>query len=301
MPRILVIGSTNTDMVVQVPSLPAAGATVLGGAFTVTPGGKGANQAVAAARAGGDVTFITAVGDDDFGRARVEEFAGEGIDTRFIAVLPDVPSGVALIMVDARGENLIAVAPGANGLLDVPRLQTAEAAFDGAGLLILQLEIPLDTAIRAAEIAHARGMTVLLNPAPMPADGLPDALLCAVDILTPNAGELAALAPDAPTLADAAAGVLARGPRALVVTRGAQGATVFTAGDAFDVPAAVVTAVDTVGAGDCFSATLGVALAEGRSLREAVCFAIAAAGISVTRPGAQAAMPTRAEIDTAMR
>ncbi|HEY3417753.1 MAG TPA: ribokinase [Armatimonadota bacterium] len=295
--QIIVIGSANTDMVVDVPTLPGPGETVLGGAFRLTPGGKGANQAVAAARAGGRVTFLTAVGDDGFGEESLQRFAAEGMETRYIRTKAGTPSGVALIMVDARGENLIAVAPGANGRL-APEDVDAEA-FMGARMAILQLEIPLDTVLRAVTCARAAGCPVLLNPAPMPAAGLPDALLRQVSILTPNEHELLALAPGVPSVDVAAEQVLARGPEALVVTQGAKGAAVFTRDERFQVPALPVNAVDTVGAGDCFSACLGVALAEGRALREAVRFAVTAAGISATRVGAQAAMPRRGEIEGA--
>jgi len=293
-PRILVIGSTNTDMVVQTPVLPAPGQTVLGGAFRLTPGGKGANQAVAAARAGGAVTVITAVGDDAFGQESLARFCAEGIDVSHAVTCAGMPSGVALIMVDARGENLIAVAPGANAQLTPAHLP--DAAFAGARLLLMQLEIPLESVQAAAARAAAAGATVLLNPAPMPEAGLPDALLQHVDILTPNEGELRALAPDAATLEDAAARVRARGPRLVVVTRGRHGAAAFTPDGRLDLPAVAVPAVDTVGAGDCFSACLAVALGEGRSLADALRFAVAAAGLSTTRPGAQAGMPTREEI-----
>lgn len=296
-PKILVVGSTNTDMVVETPSLPAPGQTVLGGAFRMTPGGKGANQAVAAARAGGHVAFITAVGDDAFGTESIARFRKEGIDTRHIVVCRGVPSGVALIMVDARGENLIAVAPGANARLSPADLAAAEAAFRENAFLIMQLEIPPESVRWAAERASKAGATVLLNPAPMPPEGLPDELLQYVDILTPNEGELRALAPEAASLEDAAARVLARGPKIVVATRGKRGATAFTPDGSVDMPAADVTPVDTVGAGDCFSACLAVALAEGRSLVDALRFAVAAAGVSTTRPGAQASMPTRAEIE----
>ncbi|MHB0938817.1 MAG: ribokinase [Armatimonadota bacterium] len=296
-PKILVVGSTNTDMVVETPSLPAPGQTVLGGAFRMTPGGKGANQAVAAARAGGDVTFITAVGDDNFGTESIARFRTEGINTRHIVTCRGVPSGVALIMVDARGENLIAVAPGANAGLLPGDLAAAEAAFRENSFLIMQLEIPPESVQWAAERAAKSDATVLLNPAPMPPDGLPHALLQYVDILTPNEGELRALAPDAGSLEEAAARVLARGPKIVVATRGKRGATAFTPDGALEVPAVQVTPVDTVGAGDCFSAFLAVALAEGHSLAGALHFAVAAAGLSTTRPGAQASMPARAEIE----
>ncbi|MHB9130257.1 MAG: ribokinase [Armatimonadota bacterium] len=299
-PHIIVIGSTNTDMVVETPALPEPGETVLGGAFRMTPGGKGANQAVAAARAGGQVTFVTAVGDDTFGMESRERFVREGIETRYVFTKPGMPSGVALILVDACGENMIAVAPGANAVLTTDDLAQAAAVFHQARMVILQMEIPLESAIDAAARAAAAGCTVLLNPAPMPAAGLPDTLLRHVDILTPNEGELLALTPGTKSVEEAAARVLACGPEILVVTRGKRGAAVFTRDGAFEVPAIPVNAVDTVGAGDCFSACLGVALAEGHSLPDAVRFAVAAAGLSTTTPGAQEAMPERAAIERAL-
>ncbi len=296
-PQILVIGSTNIDMVVEVPTLPAPGQTVLGGVFRMTPGGKGANQAVAAARAGGAVTFITALGADAFAEESRQHFVDEGIETRFIVSKAEVASGVALIMVDAQGENLIAVASGANGQLQAEELSAAAPAFAAAQMAILQLEIPLASVAWAVRRAAQAGCRVLLNPAPMPPAGLPDDLLSHTDILTPNEGELLALAPSARDVEEAAALVLARGPRLVVVTQGRRGATAFTREGALHLPACAVKSVDTVGAGDCFSACLGVALAEGQALPDALRFAIAAAGLSTTVPGAQAGMPTRAAIE----
>jgi len=295
-PHILVIGSTNTDMVIHLPTLPAPGETVLEGEFRITPGGKGANQAVAAARAGGAVTFISAVGDDNFGADSVRNFQRAGIETRYVATRPGTPSGVALIMVDRQGENLIAVASGANSLLTPADILAAREAFIGTAVLVLQMEVPPETNLQAAELAKEAGVTVLLNPAPMPTGGLPETLLRLVDILTPNEGELQRLFPAANSVEEAAAWALTRGPRILVVTQGRRGATVFLEDEVFSLPALAVNTVDTVGAGDCFSACLGVALAEGKPLREAVRFAITAAALSTTVPGAQAAMPTRDNI-----
>ena len=296
-PQILVIGSTNTDMVVEVPVLPVHGQTVLGGDFRMTPGGKGANQAVAAARAGGAVTFVTALGKDAFGEVNRQRLQREGIDTRFMAIKDGVPSGVALILVDALGENLIAVAPGANGQLLPAELAAADAAFDSALQVILQLEIPLESVEWAVRRAAEAECSVLLNPAPMPPGGLPDAILAQVDVLTPNEGELLAMAPGADSVAAAATHVLTRGPQIVVVTQGKRGASVFTRDESFHLPAYSVDSVDTVGAGDCFSACLGVALAEGHALPQAVRFAAAAAALSTTVPGAQSAMPTREAIE----
>ena len=297
-PHMLVIGSTNTDMVMDLPALPVVGQTVLGGRFRLAPGGKGANQAVAAARAGGAVTFITALGDDAFGAESQARFVREGIDTRYLVIRADVPSGVALIMVDAHGENLIAVASGANAQLSPAELTAARPAFHGAPMTLLQLEIPLESVAWAVAEAKARGGTVLLNPAPMPPAGLPDDILRHVDLITPNEGELRALAPDTASLEAAAAQVLARGPRVVIVTRGKHGAIAFSADGAIPFPAFTVKTVDTVGAGDCFSASLAVALAEGQPLPTALRFATAAAALCTTRPGAQDSMPVREDIET---
>ncbi len=296
-PKIVVVGSTNTDMVVNIPKLPQQGETVLGGEFRMTPGGKGANQAVAAQRAGGAVTFISAVGDDAFGDESIARFAADGIDTTYVFTKSGASSGVALILVDEQGENVIAVAPGANSQLTPDDIATASAAFTGAKQVIIQLEIPYQTVLAAARMAKAAGARVLLNPAPMPADGLPDELLRYVDLLTPNTGELLRLAPDIAKIDMAANMVLSRGPEAVVVTHGSKGATVFTMDGEHEVPAYSVDAIDTVGAGDCFSATLGVALAEGWPMNNAIRIASAAAALSTTKIGAQTSMPSRSAIE----
>lgn len=299
-PKIVVVGSTNTDMVVNTPKIPMRGETVLGGEFHMTPGGKGANQAVAAQRAGGAVTFITAVGDDTFGQESIERFCAEGIDTSYIVTKAGSSSGVALILVDEEGENIIAVAPGANSLLTPEDVEAAADAFTGAKQVIIQLEIPYETVLIAARLAKNAGSKVLLNPAPMPAGGLPGELLRYIDILTPNAGELLGLAPDMAQLDKAAMMVLSSGPETLVVTNGSSGATVYNMEGEHDVPAFSVETVDTVGAGDCFSASLGVALAEGWPMNHAVRLAAAAAALSTTKKGAQKAMPSRRAIEELM-
>ncbi len=299
-PKIVVVGSTNTDMVVNTPKIPARGETVLGGEFRMTPGGKGANQAVAAQRAGGAVTFITAVGDDSFGQESIKRFSAEGIDTSYIVTKAGSSSGVALILVDEQGENIIAVAPGANSLLTPEDIEAAADAFTGAKQVIIQLEIPYETVLTAARLAKKAGSNVLLNPAPMPEGGLPSELLRYVDILTPNAGELLGLAPDMAQLDKAAMMVLSSGPETLVVTNGSSGATVYNMEGEHDVPAFSVETIDTVGAGDCFSASLGVALAEGWPMNHAVLLAAAAAALSTTKKGAQTAMPSRRAIEELM-
>lgn len=295
--RILVIGSTNTDMVIEAPTLPVPGQTVLGDTFHITPGGKGANQAVAAARAGATVVFITALGDDALGVQRREQLAHDHIDVSHVVIKQEQPTGVALIVVDAHGENLIAAAPGANWHLLPDDLVPAVTAFVDAKLLIMQLEIPLESVIWAAAYAKQLGCPILLNPAPMSAQAVPDSLWNNVDILTPNEGELRQLVPAADTVEEAANAMLKRGVKMLVVTQGSHGATVFTSEESFHVPAFAVATVDTVGAGDCFSGALGVALAEGQPVRDAVRFAAAAAAISTTISGAQDSMPTRDKIE----
>lgn len=297
MARIVVVGSSNTDLTVLCPELPSPGQTVLGTDFYTAAGGKGANQAVAAARAGAEVTLVAAVGDDDFGRAALAGFRREGINTKFVAVKRGTPSGAAVIVVGGHGaENLIAVAPGANARLTPADVSRAAAAIRRADLVLLQLEIPLESAERAKRIARAAGVPVMLNPAPMPAGGLPPKFLAGFDCIVPNRGELERLAGGRSSSPGAAAAKLFRlGVRALVVTMGASGVLVVTAEGREVVPGFRVKPVDTVGAGDCFCGNLATALGEGRPLPEAARLACAAAAISVTRRGAQSSMPRRAE------
>jgi ribokinase len=296
--RVVVIGSANTDMTVRVPRIPASGETVLGGGFQMSGGGKGANQAVAAARAGGRVLFVAALGDDDFGSRALESFQRERIDVRFVRRVA-APSGVALIFVDDRGENCIAVAPGANHVLRPGDVGPVAAALEAEDVVLLQLEIPIETVEAAARAAAARQARVILNPAP--ARALSDTLLSSVSLLTPNEVEIAQLTGvavgDEPSLNTAAAVLRARGVRDVVVTLGARGAYASGDGRSGLVPAFAVAAVDTTAAGDVFNGALAVALVEGRALDEAIEFAGAAAALSVTRPGAQASAPRREEID----
>lgn len=300
--RIVVVGSINVDLVVRVAILPRPGETVLGGRFASVPGGKGANQAVAAARAGGRTTFVARVGDDSMGHAAIEAFRAEGIETDFITVTPECPTGVALILVDAAGENSIAVAGGANDRLSTDDIERARPAIEAADVLLLQLEVPLEAVAHAVTIAKAAGTRVILNPAP--ARPLPAAILARVDILTPNETEGESLASQghalAPSAADAdslAGTLLGLGPRKVVLTRGAAGALVAAAEDRTHVPAFSVESRDTVAAGDVFNGCLAVMLAEGLDLVAATRFAAAAAAISVTREGAQTSAPRRGEIE----
>lgn len=297
-PRIVVVGSTNTDLVVGVPRIPAPGETVLGGAMQTLPGGKGANQAVAAARLGGAVTFVARVGDDAFGENAIAGFQRDGIDTQFVLRTPGVASGVALIAVsEETGENAIVVSPGANAHLSPDDVDAAVSAWDAAQAVVISLEIPLETVQRAVEAGHARRVPVILNPAP--ARRLPPGLLGQVTLLTPNeteARQVLGRKDDFESLAELAE-LLDLGLDAAIVTLGANGSVTVTPDGIEHLPGLSVAAVDTTAAGDCFTGALAVEFASGRSLRDAVAFANAAAALSVTRRGAQPALPTRAEVE----
>lgn len=292
--RLAVIGSSNTDLVLHCERLPGPGETLLGGEFVQSAGGKGANQAVAAARAGARVSFIGAHGADDFGHAAKAGLRREGIDVRFFREKKGAPSGVALILIGGKErENMIAVARSANDNL-APADIRAEA-FSGCRAVIAQLEIPLPAVLAAARAAAKKGIPFLLNPAP--ARKLPRALLQLVHTLVPNEHEAALLAgtpPENPR--DAALRLIKMGCRQVVVTLGARGVLLAGEGGFREIPAPRVKPVDTVGAGDCFTAWLGAGLAGGLSLDEAAERAVRAAAISVTRRGAQAGMPYRREV-----
>ena len=300
MAKVVVVGSTNTDMTVRVPRIPAPGETAGGRDFRVSGGGKGANQAVAAARAGATVEFLTAVGDDELGAQALASLGAEGIDLGLAQRVPG-PSGVALIVVDDAGENAIAVAAGANEELRPAHVQPIADRLAPGDVLLLQLEIPMAAVLAAATLAHARGARVVLNPAPAPDEGLPDALLQAVTVLAPNeheAGQITGVrVDDAMGPAQAAALFHGRGVRHVLITLGARGVYVSSDGRSRLLPAVPVTPIDTTAAGDVFCGALAVALTEGQSIETAARFAVAAAAISVTRSGAQASAPRRAEID----
>ena len=294
-PKIVVVGSSNTDMVIASAALPRPGETLLGGEFMLAAGGKGANQAVAAARAGGRVTFVACVGDDLFGKAALAGFARERIDTRFVRVVKGGASGVALILVDSRGENLISVAPGANAKLTPKDVDRAASAIRGADCLLAQLEVPVETVKRALQIARKAGVLTILNPAP--ARKLPKDLLRLVDVLTPNRTEIAGvLGRKTADARQAAAALRKLGVQCVILTRGSQGALLM-ADAVTPVPAFRVKPVDAVAAGDVFSGAFAVARTEGKPLVDSVRFACAAAAISVTRKGAQPSVPNRREID----
>jgi len=297
---ITVIGSLNMDFVVQVETLPRPGETVLGGGFATIPGGKGANQACAAAKLGGRVRMVGRVGDDALGRELRESLAAAGVDTTAVLATEATPSGVALICVEAGGQNQIVVAPGANGLLTSGDVAHALGGSAG-GLLLLQLESPLETIETAVALGRERELTILLDPAPARQLSLP--LLASVSCLTPNESEALTLLErpggtvslaDAPEVARA---LRARGPRAVILKLGEQGAFLDDGSGGRHFPGHKVVAADTTAAGDTFGGALAVALAERRSLPEAIVFANAAAGVSVTRHGAQVSIPTRSEVD----
>ena len=296
---IVVVGSSNTDMIIKLDHIPRPGETILGGEFVTAAGGKGANQAVGVARAGGRVTFIARVGRDMFGDQAVAGFRRDGINVQHIVRDPVAPSGVALIFVAKDGENSIAVAGGANGRLSPADVKKARPAFAGATAVVMQLETPLETVQAAAELAARAGIRVILNPAP--ARPLPDKLLKLVSILTPNETEAELLTgikvTDTRAAARAADKLLAKGVGTVILTLGAAGAFVAGADLRQLVPGFKVKPVDTTAAGDIFNGALVVALGEGRTLSDAVRFANAAAAISVTRMGAQPSAPTRKEID----
>ena len=296
---ILVVGSSNTDMIIKMQRIPRPGETILGGEFASAAGGKGANQAVGAARAGGDVTFIARVGQDMFGDKAVAGFIADGINVDYVVRDRTSPSGVALIFVGENGENSIAVASGSNANLAPADLLKAGRAFKQASVVVLQLETPLKTVEAAVKLAASAGARVILNPAP--ARPLPNALLRRVYLLTPNETEAELLTGltvnNEAAAAKAADALLARGVENVIITLGARGALVAGRQGRGMVPAHKVKAVDTTAAGDVFNGTLAVALAEGKSLLEAARFASAAAAISVTRLGAQTSAPTRKEIN----
>jgi ribokinase len=299
MGKILVIGSTNTDMVIKTAKIPSPGETILGGTFLMNPGGKGANQAVAAARLGGNVTFVTKRGNDLFGNQAVGLLMREDIDTQFVIKDNNLPSGVALITVDARGENTIVVAPGSNGNLrteDIPDDLLKDKKYD---ILLLQLEIPLESVLYSAKTASEAGMKVILNPAP--ATNLPEDLFSHCWLFTPNETEaeiLTGIRVHDTITADKAAIVLQeKGVTNVIITLGSAGAFVKSEKFTGMVPGVKVDAVDTTAAGDVFNGALAVSLAEGNTIEEAVKFANKAASISVTRMGAQASAPYRHEVE----
>ena len=295
------MGSANLDLVVDVETIPVPGETVLGGDLRLIPGGKGANQAVAAACLGRRVAMIGRLGDDDAATTLRSAMDAAGVDTTWLLSTGHTPSGIALIAVGADGENTVVVSPGANGRVNSADVASAAGVLGAAAVVLLQLEVPLE-AVEAA-VRHARG-TVVLNPAPAPASMLPDDLLDGVDVLVPNQTELATLAGYAGLSAigqvdpDTAV-ALARGlpVAAAVVTLGAAGAMVVTPDDATHVPAPAIEPVDTTAAGDAFCGALADALVDGADLVRATEWAVRVGAATTLRQGAQPSLPTPAEVE----
>lgn len=295
--KIVVIGSSNTDMTIKSERMPVPGETVTGGVFHMGPGGKGANQAVAARRLGGEVTFVCKVGNDLFGDNAIAGYNREGIDTSH-ALRSDKASGTALILVDAKGENCIAVAPGANADITEADIEVVSDVIRGADYLILQLEIPVPAVLRAAKIAHEAGVYVILNPAP--ACQLPEELFGYVSLITPNQTETALLTglrvSDEESLMVAVDKLKALGVQDVVVTLGSKGSLICQGNNLTRVPAQMVQAVDTTAAGDTFCGGLCVGLSEGMSLADAARFATKASALTVQKMGAQDSIPYRKDI-----
>jgi len=301
MKKILVIGSSNTDMIIYVSKIPAQGETVIGDNFMVAQGGKGANQAVAAARAGGDVTFIACLGKDDFANQAMHHYMNNKINVENIIYDDCAPTGVACIFVAKDGENSIAVASGANARLSPQHILKKQSIVNQANILLLQLEIPLPTVAQAIDIAYHSNIPIVLNPAP--AQCLPIELLQKITILTPNQSEAEILTGltivDTNSAQQAAKYLLDQGINNVIITLGEKGALVAEKNKKIQlVPRYRVNAIDTTGAGDTFNGALSVAYSEGKSLVEAAQFANAAAALSTTSHGAQPSIPTRENIES---
>jgi ribokinase len=295
--RIIVIGSANTDMVVKTEKLPLPGETKLGGTFFMHSGGKGANQAVAVARMGGDVTFVTKIGNDIFGKQTLEGLEKENINTEFVLVDENQPSGVALIIVNDEGENCIVVAPGANAML-LPEDIRFKDVISETEIILMQLEIPIKTVSEVLQKAKSINKRVILNPAP--AQQLDDDLLLGLYMITPNESEARLLTGikvhDEETALKAADILISKGVKNVVITMGASGAFVRTDAISKLIPVKQVTAIDSTGAGDVFNGALAVAILEEMPIEDAVAYAHKASAISVTRMGAQSSIPYKNEI-----
>ena len=297
--KIVVIGSCNTDMVINLDRLPLPGETLLGGQFFMNSGGKGANQAVAAARLGGKVIFIAKVGNDPFGIRSIDQYKAEGIGTKHVLVDKEHPSGVALILVDSHGENSIAVASGANARLTPKDIDDAQSAIKDGDIVLMQLETPMETVERAALIAKQERKKVILNPAP--AQPLSASLLECLYMLIANETEAEFISgvqiTDMNSVARAADIICSKGVENVVITLGSKGAFIKERGAYHQVPALKVKAVDATAAGDTFCGAVCVALAEDKGITEAVEFANRAAAVTVTRMGAQSSLPYRREVE----
>jgi ribokinase len=298
-PKIVVVGSSNMDLVVKSPRIPAKGETILGGDFIMTPGGKGANQAVAVAKLGAEVYFVAKLGDDIFGRQSLSNFQKVGIHTDYVEQTKQAPSGVALITVDDAGDNVIVVAPGANLKLSPEDVKKVQPVIASSGAVAAQLEVPLETVEFAVRLANDASVPFILDPAP--AQKLSDEFLRMVDVLTPNETEAGILTgmnvTDEDSALAAAKELLQRGVKAVILTMGAKGYLLATKGAAEFVPSVKVDAVDATAAGDAFTGSLAVGLAQGKTLKDAALFANHVAALSVTKMGAQSSMPDAVQVE----
>lgn len=299
-PKIVVIGSSNTDMICRVPHIPKPGETVMGGDFFIIQGGKGANQAVASARSGGEVTFIACVGNDLFGKQAIEAYQSDGIDTSCIEMIDNVPTGVALINVADSGENSIAVAPGANARLTPEVVDKYREVILSANIILMQFEIPIETVYHIVRIAHTAKIPVVLNPAP--AQEIDPSIMPMIYCITPNEHEAVLLSgifpPDPELVSEMAQEIQKKGVQNVIITLGSKGALYRQQGKEEIVPGIPVQTVDTTAAGDTFNGYLVVELAKGKTFGEAILVANKAASISVTRMGAQPSIPNFNEINT---
>ncbi len=300
MSEITVIGSTNVDLVATTKKMPETGETVIGEKFHIYPGGKGANQAVGVARLGGKVNFITRIGDDDFGRTALENLEKYGVNTEYVLRDDEAPTGVALIEVDNQGQNRIVVVPGANARLSEENIQKFHRVIEKSDVVMVQLEIPLQTVGYILKFGRRSHANVILNPAP--AHHLPDDFFPNVSVITPNETEAAALTrlPGA-RFHDMAQALRKKGVENVVITIGSKGAYLQTSEESQEIPTWKMKAVDTTAAGDAFNAGLAVALAEGRPMAQSVKFANAVGALSVTKNGAQPSMPNKEEVENLMR
>lgn len=298
MSKIVIIGSSNTDLVVRTHKIPSPGETVIGADYFVNPGGKGANQAVTVAKLGGDASFIARVGDDEYGRMSLEGYKAAGLDVSHISIDKSAHSGVAMIVVDDKAENAITVSSGANYKMSREDIDNAESLLDSADLLLMQLEIPMPIVEYAAEKAYSKGVKVILNPAP--AAKISENLLSKLYIITPNETECEILTgirvTDHESKMQAAEKLLKAGVKNVIITIGSKGSCLVNSEGCIQVPAIPQKAVDTTAAGDVYCGALCVALSEGKSIPDAMAFATAASSISVTRNGAQPSIPTRQEV-----
>lgn len=298
---ILVVGSANTDLVISAEHFPLPGETMFGHGFMTNHGGKGANQAVAAARLEGKTVFIGKLGNDQFGHSTVEMLKGEGIDVSALTLTDEAPSGVAVITTISSGENSIVLDSGANALLSAADIQAAESLFREGGIVLMQLETPVEALIEAAALGKKYGAYVVLNPAPAPKEPLPEALLKNVDLLIPNETEAAYISgveiKTEEDMTRAMDEIQKLGVKDVIITVGSKGVCARIDGQLIRVPAFKVKAVDTTAAGDTFCGALCVALSEGKALEDAIRFGNKASSISVTRRGAQMSMPHLSEIE----